>query len=185
MKGTTLDLITASRRISLHANPHHLVFWDLDSPQSDVFLALPRLPTADQTIESGLEQSSFVSLFYFSRTEIDQPWRKSRSDWRSSWTKPRLMETNRNSLTHQSENYPWKTICRSSNQHKILAVINPVIWYHMIRITPMILEFCPDLSQRVNRIYRSSNHAMNVTRRRGTNPTSNMKRINTPQTWAW
>jgi hypothetical protein len=33
----------------------------------------------------------------------------------------------------------------------------------LIRISSMILEFCPDLSQRVNQIDRSSNHAMNAT----------------------
>jgi hypothetical protein len=36
-----------------------------------------------------------------------------------------------------------------NNQSEILVVINLVIWYHMIRITLIILEFCPDLSQRV------------------------------------
>jgi hypothetical protein len=39
---------------------------------------------------------------------------------------------------------------QSADQQHTLAVSNPVIWYHMIRITPVILEFCPDLSQRVN-----------------------------------
>jgi hypothetical protein len=33
----------------------------------------------------------------------------------------------------------------------------------LIRITPMILEFCPDLSQRVKPIDKSSNHAKNAT----------------------
>jgi hypothetical protein len=52
----------------------------------------------------------------------------------------------------------------------------------LIRISSMILKFCPDLSQRVNQIDRSSNHVMNATRRRGTNLGSNMKVINTPKT---
>jgi hypothetical protein len=33
----------------------------------------------------------------------------------------------------------------------------------VIRITPVILEFCPDLSQRVKPIDKSSNNAKNVT----------------------
>jgi hypothetical protein len=52
----------------------------------------------------------------------------------------------------------------------------------LIRISSMILEFYPDLSQRVNQIDRSSNHVMNATQRRGTNPASNMKVINMPKT---
>jgi hypothetical protein len=52
----------------------------------------------------------------------------------------------------------------------------------VIRIKGMILEFCPELSQRVKPIDKSSNHAKNATQRRGMNPASNVKRINTPQT---
>jgi hypothetical protein len=39
----------------------------------------------------------------------------------------------------------------------------PVEKRGLIRITPMILEFCPDLSQRVHPDKYSSNHAKNAT----------------------
>jgi hypothetical protein len=36
----------------------------------------------------------------------------------------------------------------------------------MIRIKPMILEFCPDLSQRVKPIDKSSSNPMNILKKR-------------------
>jgi hypothetical protein len=52
---------------------------------------------------------------------------------------------------------------QSADQQKTLAVINPVLWYHMIRIKGMILWVLPDLSQRVYLRDKSCNNAMNVT----------------------
>jgi hypothetical protein len=53
---------------------------------------------------------------------------------------------------------------------------------HLIRITPMILEFCPDLSQQVYPDRILPIKPMNITLRRGTNLASNVKIINMPQT---
>jgi hypothetical protein len=43
------------------------------------------------------------------------------------------------------------------------ALSRPAWHVELIRITLMILEFCPDLSQRVNQIDKSSNNTKNVT----------------------
>jgi hypothetical protein len=47
-----------------------------------------------------------------------------------------------------SKNCSGKRIIRRLK--KTLTVITPVLWYHMIRIMPMILKFYPDLSEWVN-----------------------------------
>ena len=61
-----------------------------------------------------------------------------------------LLQTNQSEREIRQANSSQQTDLDAIDQHN-LAVINPKIWYHMIR-DGVPYEFCPDLSQRATRI---------------------------------